>query len=316
MVPEQRQAAAPALLHSRRRFIFTEVALLGSLYGIYTLGRNLGQQNLDRAGDFAHQLVAVERIFAIAIEPQVNHWVDSHAWLAIPLCFWYASFHYIVTPTVLVLVARKRPDLYGSARTSIVLATLIALVMYWTLPTTPPRLLGGSSYVDTMEHYAGWGWWGAHASVPGPASWTNEYAAFPSMHAGWAVWVAIQLTRLYPRRWPAVAGWGYAAGSGFVVVGTGNHYVIDVLAGAAIVGLTHLASQHLSARRLMWGNASRDGLIINLRTPGLTRARLDRCRRPGPLDLRGPRRRELDRFLDDLPPSVPRQPDTPEPPKA
>jgi PAP2 superfamily len=316
MVAEQRQGIVPALLHSRRRFILTEVVLLGSLYGLYTLARNLAKQNLDQAADFAHQLVAVEHIFAIAVEPQVNHWVDARAWIAVPLCFWYASAHYVVTPAVLVLVARKRPDLYGSARTSIVLATLVALVMYWTLPTTPPRLLGGGSYVDTMEHYSGWGWWGAHASAPGPASWTNEYAAFPSMHAGWAIWVAIQLTRLYPRRWPAALGWTYAAISGFVVVGTGNHYVIDVLVGVMIVGLAHLASKHLSARRLMWGNASRDGLVIDLRTPIAKRARLDRCRRPGAVDLRRPRRRELDRFLDDLPPSVPRQPDTPEPPKA
>jgi PAP2 superfamily len=316
MSAEQRQVAAPVARRSRRRFVLTEVALLGSLYGVYTMARNLAAENLEQANAFAHHLVAVEHIFAIAIEPQVNHWVDARAWIAVPLCFWYASFHYIVTPSVLILVARKRPDLYGSARTSIVLATLIALVMYWTLPTTPPRLLGVNTYVDTMEHYANWGWWGAHASAPGPASWTNQYAAFPSMHVGWAVWVAIQLTRLYPRRWPAVLGWVYAAGTGFVVVGTGNHYVIDIIVGAAIVVLTHLASTHLSPRRLMWGNASRDELV-DLRTPGqlAVRGRLDRCREPGPVDLRRPRRRELDRFLERLPDSV-RESDTPEPPAA
>jgi PAP2 superfamily len=313
MGAEQAQRVVSVPRRSRRRFIVTEVILLGSLYGLYTLARNLAKENLDQAGDFAHKLVGVEHIFAIAVEPQINHWVDARAWIAVPLCFWYASFHYIVTPSVLVLVARKRPDLYGSARTSIVLATLVALIMYWTLPTTPPRLLGVNSYVDTMEQYANWGWWGAHASAPGPASWTNEYAAFPSMHAGWAVWVAIQLTRLYPRRWPAVLGWFYALGTGFVVVGTGNHYVIDVLAGAAIVGLTHLASKHLSVRHLMWGNASRDELVVDLRKPAVARKRLDRCRRPGPVDLRRPRRRELDRFLDDLQPAEPRAPESRQP---
>jgi PAP2 superfamily len=317
MAAEQRQGALPVVVRSRRRFVLTEVLLLGSLYGAYTLARNLAKENFGQANEFAHHLVAVEHIFALAIEPQVNHWVDARAWIAVPLCFWYASFHYIVTPTVLILVARKRPDLYGSARTSIVLATLVALVMYWALPTTPPRLLGGGAYIDVMDHYAHWGWWGAQASAPGPASWTNQYAAFPSMHAGWAVWVAIQLTRLYPRRWPSVLGWVYAAGTAFVVIGTGNHYVIDVLAGATIVVLTHLASKHLSARRLMWGNASRDELV-DLRTAGRasTPARLDRCRARGPLDLRRPRRRELDRFLDDLPDSVPVLPDPPEPPPA
>ena len=186
MAAEQRQSAVRRSQRSRRRFVVTEIALLGSLYGLYTLARNMRSQDLDQANAFAHQLVSVERLFALAFEPQVNHWVDARIWIAVPLCFWYASLHYLVTPTVLILVARKRPDLYGSARTSIVLATLVALVMYWTLPTTPPRLLGVNSYVDTMEHYAGYGWWGAHASAPGPAAWTNEYAAFPSMHAGWS----------------------------------------------------------------------------------------------------------------------------------
>ena len=167
MAAEQRQGTVPLVLRNRRRFVITEVALLGSLYGGYSLARNLAKQNLDQAADFAHHLVDIERVFAIAIEPQVNQWVDARAWIAVPLCFWYATLHYLVTPGVLILVARKRPDLYGSARTSIVLATLVALVMYWTLPTTPPRLLGGGAYIDVMEHYANWGWWGAHASAPG-----------------------------------------------------------------------------------------------------------------------------------------------------
>jgi len=66
----------------------------------------------------------------------------------------------------------------------------------------------------------------------------------------------------------------------------------------------------------MWGNASRDELV-DLRTPGqlAVRGRLDRCREPGPVDLRRPRRRELDRFLERLPDSV-RESDTPEPPAA
>jgi hypothetical protein len=310
MAAEQRQSAVPLVRRSRRRFVLTEVALLGSLYGLYTLARNMRSQDLDQADSFAHHLVAVERLFALAFEPQVNHWVDARVWIAVPLCFWYASLHYLVTPTVLILVARKRPDLYGSARTSIVLATLVALIMYWTLPTTPPRLLGVNAYVDTMEHYAGYGWWGAHASAPGPAAWTNEYAAFPSMHAGWSIWVAIQLTRLYPRRWPAVLGWLYFLGTSFVVIGTGNHYTIDILVGALIVVSTHLISTHLSSRRLMWGNASRDDLI-DLRQPTsriLVPTRIGLPRRLGPVDLRGPRRRELDRFLDDLPPGD-RRPD-------
>ncbi|HTY72120.1 MAG TPA: phosphatase PAP2 family protein [Actinomycetes bacterium] len=306
MAAQQPQQAGVVARRARRRFVLTEVALMGGLYGLYTLARDMAMHNLDRATDFAHQLVALERLLAIAIEPQVNHWVDARAWIAVPLCFWYASLHYLVTPFVLVLVARKRPDLYGSARTSVVLATLVALALYWTLPTTPPRLLGDGQYVDTMQHYASWGWWGNQGSAPGPASWTNEYAAFPSMHAGWATWVAIQLTRMYPRRWPAVAGWLYLMGTAFVVIGTGNHYVIDVIAGVLIVVMCHLVSLRIPSRYLMLGTWESQALVdLRIAAAADTVSGTHRWnRRGGPVDLRTPRQRELDRFLAGLSTSV------------
>src|SRR5262249_12178166 len=142
--------------------------------------------------------------------------------------------------------------------------------------------------------------------------WTNEYAAFPSMHAAWAIWVAIQLTRMYPRRWPAALGWLYFVGTSFVVIGTGNHYVIDVLAGAAIMLAAHFACTRLPVPRFLSPSADGGGAIglradaaVSADVPGAVRRdRLDRCRKPGPVDLRRPRRRELDRFLDQLPSSL------------
>ena len=77
-----------------------------------------------------------------------------------------------------------------------------------------------------------------------------------------------------------------------MVIGTGNHYTIDILVGALIVVATHLISTHLSSRRLMWGNASRDDLI-DLRQPSsriTVPTGLGLPRRLGPVDLRGPRR--------------------------
>ena len=47
--------------------------------------------------------------------------------------------------------------------------------------------------------------------------------------------MAISLQRNAP--WPALrlAGWAYAAGTSVVIVGTGNHWVIDVVVGWLVV---------------------------------------------------------------------------------
>ena len=73
-------------------------------------------------------------------------------------------------------------------------------------------------YVDVLSLHASDGWWSADASAPrGVGGLTNELAAFPSLHAGWALWVAISLQRNAP--WPALrwAVWAYAAGTSVVV---------------------------------------------------------------------------------------------------
>ena len=228
-------------------FVVSEVALLVGLYAIYTLARNSVGERIAFADDFAHKLYSLESVLAMDFEPAVNHWVTSTGWVAIPLCFWYASLHYVVTPTVLVLVARRRRDLYSVARTTLIVTTLIALALYWLLPTTPPRLLGWP-FLDTMAAYDDWGWWGLQGSTPGPAQWSNQYAAFPSMHAGWSFWVAIMLMKIYPRGWQSHLGWLYFAGTSLVVVGTGNHYVLDIVAGAAVIVIAYLLVTRVAAR--------------------------------------------------------------------
>jgi hypothetical protein len=64
---------------------------------------------------------------------------------------------------------------------------------------------------------------------------TNELAAFPSLHAGWALWVALVVRRTTTRPWARGLGWLHAGITAIVVVGTGNHWILDVCAGWALV---------------------------------------------------------------------------------
>ena len=152
-----------------------------------------------------------------------------------PACYWYAAAHYVVTLTVLVWLFRKGAAHYSPARWALVVSCLIALACYLLLPTAPPRLLSGG-YVDLLSLHSNAGWWGADASAPkGMGQLTNELAAFPSLHAGWALWVALVVRRNTTTT--GCAAWPGCTRSitAVVVIGTGNHWILDVAVGWAVV---------------------------------------------------------------------------------
>src|SRR4029453_7243676 len=98
----------------------------------------------------------------------------------------------------------------------------------------PPRMLPG--YVDTLASTAGSGWWGSDASAPkGLGGLTNELAAMPSLHVGWALWCAWVVFLCTRSHWLGAAAAAYAVGTVLVVVVTANHYLVDAVAGAALV---------------------------------------------------------------------------------
>jgi hypothetical protein len=211
-----------------------EIALVGTLYFLYTFTRTFAAHDLASAQDRAGDLLHLERVLHLDWEHSVNSFFVQHASIAIPACYWYASAHYVVTLFVLVWLWRKGPEHYTPARWALVVSCLIALACYLLLPTAPPRLTG--SYVDVLDLHADAGWWGSEASAPkGLGGLTNQLAAFPSLHAGWALWVALVVRRTTRNYWAQGAAWMHAFITATVVIGTGNHWVIDVVAGWAIV---------------------------------------------------------------------------------
>ena len=67
----------------------------------------------------------------------------------------------------------------------------------------------------------------------------------PSLHCAWAVWCGLVLVLLAGRAWIRVVGAVYPFTTFFVVMGSGNHYLLDVVAGVLVLclgaTLVHLA---------------------------------------------------------------------------
>ncbi|GAA4822308.1 phosphatase PAP2 family protein [Streptomyces ziwulingensis] len=217
---------------------WTELPLIVLVYACYSAGRLLVRGDVSDAVDHGLALLRVEKALHLNAEHPLNRLFTSEPWLGIPADFWYASLHYLVTPAVLIWLFRSRSVHYRAARTWLMTSTFIGLIGFTLLPTCPPRLLHpGHGFVDTMAHYSSWGWWGGEASAPrGLGGMTNQYAAMPSLHVGWALWCGVMLWRHGGTRATKVIGVLYPLITTIVVMGTANHYFLDAVAGAAAMG--------------------------------------------------------------------------------
>jgi hypothetical protein len=153
----------------------------------------------------------------------------------------YLTLHLIVTVAVLLWLHQRRPAAFAFVRTTLLLASGLALIGFLVYPTAPPRL-AGIGIADTVSN--------GHISLNHGlvSSLYNPYAAVPSMHIGYALVVAASLLR-YGRQ-PLVRALGvlYAPVVLLVVVATGNHFFVDAAAGALVAGLAAAATAVLTRR--------------------------------------------------------------------
>ena len=236
---------------ARRRGL-RELFLIAIVYSLYDASRFIVEGRQTTALQHAIGVLHIEKMFDLAWEQSLNAFVSAHEILAVPADYMYATLHYLVTPIVLVWMWRSHRDAYPRARTTLMVATILGLIGFSLLPVAPPRMLPG--FVDTMAQYAGTGWWSHDASAPrGVGSFTNQFAAMPSLHVGWALWCGWQMVRHGKHLITRVSGILYPALISLVVIATGNHYLLDAVAGIAVVLLAMAAvstTAHLLPRRV------------------------------------------------------------------
>jgi hypothetical protein len=231
------ESPVPVAAAGRRQLstsAWRELGLLAAVYGFYSVTRQITDSGAGEAVVNANRVLRLERAAGLAREHWLNEVVSRRAFLALPADYAYATLHYVVTPVVLVWLWRSHRAAYLGARRPLVAATLLGLVGFAALPLAPPRMLPG--FVDTMARFANDGWWGSAASAPrGLGSFTNQFAAMPSLHVGWAIWCGVMVARYAQRRWVRRLAIGYPVMVVLVVLSTANHYLLDAVAGLAVL---------------------------------------------------------------------------------
>ncbi|MDR6976152.1 hypothetical protein J2X68_002840 [Streptomyces sp. 3330] len=221
--------------------ITRELLLVAGLFLVYKLGRRLAAGHTGEAFRNAHDVWHVERLLRLPGEGSVQALLLHGDTLAKIANTYYATVHFPATLAFLVWLYLRRPAHYVWARRVLAAVTAAALVLHLTLPLAPPRMLAATGLVDTARVYG--------PSVYGPPrtdQLSNQFAAMPSLHFGWALMVAIGLVVATRSRWR----WLWLLHpllTLLVIVGTANHYWLDAIAAGALLGLT-LALIHAPRR--------------------------------------------------------------------
>ncbi|MEH0108416.1 phosphatase PAP2 family protein [Tersicoccus sp. MR15.9] len=198
----------------------------------------------------ARALQSAERVLGVGVEPAVNHWLAGHSFLGQAAVLYY-RLYYLPVLGVLGWVVFRRGALYPRIRWALIVTALVALLVFWAWPVSPPRFAMPGIVDVVAEHDVG----GNRASRD-LGNGQNHFSAFPSLHVAWSVlaaWVAWSaLGARRPRL--AILPWLFPIGMVAVVIGTGNHYLLDVLGSAALVAVAIATASVLEAvekRRLV-----------------------------------------------------------------
>ncbi|WP_171990678.1 bifunctional glycosyltransferase 87/phosphatase PAP2 family protein [Streptomyces sp. JHA26] len=186
----------------------------------------------ERAEEHGHQILDLERLLYIDIEHTVNHAVVKIDWLRDFFDFYYTSFHFLVPLTVLGVLYWRRPVDYRWARASLGFTTLLALVGFWLYPLAPPRLMPGLGIIDTVHGVQDF----SKPDYGTLTHLTNQYAAMPSLHFGWSLWCGLAIAVIAPKTWMKALGLLHPLFTVSAIVATGNHWVLDAVGGALVVG--------------------------------------------------------------------------------
>ncbi|MBT3164157.1 phosphatase PAP2 family protein [Streptomyces sp. Vc74B-19] len=208
-----------------------ELMLVAGLFLVYKLGRQLATGHTAEAFRNGREVWDLERALGLPGEGAVQSPLLHGDTLAQIANTYYAAVHFPATVAFLVWLYLRRPAHYVWARRVLAALTAAALVLHLTYPLAPPRMLPATGLVDTARLYG--------PSVYGPPSadqLSNQFAAMPSLHFGWALMVAVGL--IFATR--SVWRWLWLLHpllTLLVIVGTANHFWLDALAAAALLGL-------------------------------------------------------------------------------
>jgi hypothetical protein len=208
-----------------------EVALGLAAYAAYLAVRaaRWNDAGRRRARENAERVWAIERRLHLGVEPSVQRAALRVPGAAAALNAGYAAGNVALSVSWLIFLFRRDDPAYRRERRAALAAFGAALPVFAAAPVAPPRTLDG------FVNPAG----GERRGLDHPllVRFYNPIAAMPSEHLAFATITGIGLARRARHPATRLAWTCYPAAVGLVVVATGNHFVVDALAGSVLGAL-------------------------------------------------------------------------------
>jgi membrane-associated phospholipid phosphatase len=240
-------AAAPlALSVVVRRSRSRDVALCALNMWGYVAAYEMPHDNPQRLADRVHvgYPIALDRVLGLGKIPTlrlqrafarpgaINRFERVLVW-----CHW--MWFFVPHASVLYVLLRD-PERFPSAAARMYAVFDLGAGFYWAIPTAPPWYaaaqgrLGDERAVHVRRMMIEYGeqFWGDRWSALYDVLGGNPLAAMPSLHFATSLMSARLLSEV--GRAPGAVGWAYASTLGFALVYLGEHYAIDLIAGAAL----------------------------------------------------------------------------------
>jgi hypothetical protein len=239
-------------------------------YAIYAAVRNLqGKEtsaaDYQRALSNAQRVVHLEQVTGLYHEGHIQRLFLRAPEVVRALDSFWAVAHFVVAVAVAVWLLRWHPDRYRPLRTALALMTAVALLCFAVFPTLPPRLMPESyGFIDTWMKVGGI----ATKHPPVIERISDPFAAMPSLHLAWAIWCAATIFPAMKRRWTKALSVAYPVVTFIAVVATGNHFVLDAVAGVLLALMSLLFVGRITARRR--GRERIESVLENTEEPELT----------------------------------------------
>lgn len=241
--------------HAFRAWRFThrvglhEAVMVAGAFLVYFLVRASVDGRASTAFANGRDVISFERTLGLYHELTMQGWILDHFAL-IKLMNWIYFWGHmpVVIGFAVWLFIWHRPT-YTLMRNAFLLSGAIAVVIYATYPVAPPRLFPAEGFIDTMA---------VHDRVSYNAqevgAFVNQYAAIPSLHFGWSLLLGGAVAVVTRHRMMRALGLAWPVAMFFSVVLTGNHFIVDAIAGAIVCAAGLGLALALNAALSRWVN--------------------------------------------------------------
>jgi hypothetical protein len=221
-------------------FVF-QLVILSSTYYAYTLARAAAHGAGEIALANGTAVMKAEQSLHIYVEPWLQTKASHVELLIHGLNWFYVNVHLPVIIGVIIWLCMARRHEFQFFRNWFLALNALGILCYVLIPTAPPRLVPSSGIVDTLFLMS-------HQNFQGGllGTFANPYAAMPSLHIGYALFVAVTLGLLVRQRWVRVLGYVYPLAMLAAITITGNHWLLDGLGGAIVCGAAYVFVSRLS----------------------------------------------------------------------